>query len=33
MDILFDEQVKKIKGKWRAFGSERSVEWAAVRID
>ncbi|GAA5896416.1 hypothetical protein JCM8208_001869 [Rhodotorula glutinis] len=33
MDILYDDQVKSIKGKWRSFGSEQSRDWSNVRID
>ncbi|GAA5903919.1 uncharacterized protein JCM6883_002027 [Sporobolomyces salmoneus] len=32
-DMVYAEQVAQIKKKWRAFGSEQSRDWAAVRID
>ncbi|GJN88636.1 hypothetical protein Rhopal_001602-T1 [Rhodotorula paludigena] len=33
MDLLYERQAAQIKGRWRAFGSEQSRDWANVRID
>lgn len=33
MDVLYETQVKSIKGKWRSFGSEQSRDWSNVRVD